>query len=308
MIALAAWAAGGVGMWTLAGCAPARAGREPGAEVKPEAEPRSPEVAVAADRGPGPEGGAAVGAVPPSGLPRLARLGAVAEDRGPIEAGKVSGQGAGSLAYAAWAAGDAERLLMLREPAGDGTVSVRRAPVRAGAIAPDLGRLSELSMVTLPDGTVAIARSVERSEGVATDFDPPMVLVPGRLARGERVEQDVRLTVRPLGNPEQVRNAGAGRRVVEYVGDERVRTPAGEFAARRLRTTLTGNLGGPELRVTVDLWYADGVGLVAEDSRERVTVFGLEVRKKDERWALERADGSAAEALRAALKSVRPAE
>lgn len=290
------------GLWA-GGCAAERNER---AEVAARAPGASGAVAPK-PTGTVPEGGAAVGVTESSvgaagtemSGPRMVVLGALPA-RGPIEAGVVAPAGESRAVLAAWPARDATRLLMLREVSGGGgAVRVRQAPVREGAIAADLGQLSELQLVVTGAGDLAVARSVERADDAATEFAPPMLLVPARLERGAKVEQTLTMTVRPLGEPTQVRNQGRATRRVEYVGDERVRVPAGEFDARHLRSVLEANLGGPEVRVTIDLWYADGVGLIAEDSRQVVRVLGLTVRQKSERWALRALDAAEAEALRA---------
>jgi hypothetical protein len=234
-------------------------------------------------------------------------LGPAGAALGPIRPERISLEVPAATEHRPWDPAAGERLLTVRrERLGQPGRRVWRATVAEGAIAPDLGKLSQRELVVEADGSVALARTDEAAERVFTLFEPAMVVLPAGLVPGARREQTLRMTVYPAGNPGTPQSTGEARHTVEYMGDVRVRTPAGEFDARHLRTSLRVTLGPAEVSVDDDLWYADGVGLLAEDSRELVKAVGLVIRRKRERWSLVRADALAATGLEQAVGRDQP--
>lgn len=188
----------------------------------------------------------------------------------------------------------AVRLVVERDGPGAGagpgaTWSVTRTIERNGASAGD-GRQS---MVLTPEGSSAIAEDRNPAEKVDVVFDPPMIVVPGELARGEERAQKLKVRVYPPGERGKPRFEGAGQNSVAYTGDELVRTPAGEFAARKVVARFSTKLGPSSIVNVTELWFVDGVGIVAEKREERTSVLGVQVRRNVERWALADGPGSA---------------
>lgn len=221
---------------------------------------------------------------------------------GPLDPRALSLAVPPQLAHLDTLSADGPTLLTLRAPAPDGrSIRVEKAPVLAGAIAPDLAQRSTLELLVSDAGDLALARSIDPADEVSTTFTPPMTVLPAGLALGQSRSQTLRMVVRPLASPDQIRTQGQATRVITYTADERLRVPAGEFNTRRVHAVLTAKLGTANVTVTTDAWYTDALGLIAEQTTEVVKVFGLNIRQKRESWVLQRADDSAAEALKAAL-------
>lgn len=149
-------------------------------------------------------------------------------------------------------------------------------------------KLSEHTFRHAPDGGVAMLQTVEHADKVVTSFEPPLVVLPGRLDGGSTLRQTLRMVVRPIGKPETIQSEGAASNELTYVADETVETPAGTFEAARVRSVLKVKLGTANVTATTDAWYAPGVGLVAQRRQERVTVFGVPVREGRTGWVLDR--------------------
>ncbi len=150
------------------------------------------------------------------------------------------------------------------------------------------GTRSVMQMRATDGGDLVLVRSVEHADDAITVFDPPMLAMPAQLPPGETRTQELRMVVHPRGRPERIKAQGPARRTVVYEVDQRVRTPAGEFDCRRVRSLLVAELGTARVRVETRQWFAAGAGLVAEESTERVTTLGIPIRSRTEGWALER--------------------
>jgi hypothetical protein len=188
----------------------------------------------------------------------------------------------------------AVRLVVERPGPGAGagpgaTWSVTRTIERNGVSSDDGRQL----MVLTPEGASAIAEDRNPAEKVDVVFDPPMIVVPGELSRGEERAQKLKVRVYPPGQRGKPRFEGAGQNTIAYTGDELVRTPAGEFAARKVVARFSTKLGPSSIVNVTELWFVDGVGIVAEKREERTSVLGVQVRRNVERWALADAPGSA---------------
>ncbi len=145
-----------------------------------------------------------------------------------------------------------------------------------------------LELLTTPAGDMAVATTTEQADSVVTHFDPPLIAVPARLNPGQTLKQSLAMRVYPIKSPDRVKTKGQGTQEITFAARERVRVPAGEFDSARLDTLFRMALDNAKVTVKTTSWYAEGVGLIAERSSERVTVFGLNVRSKDEAWALDK--------------------
>jgi hypothetical protein len=239
---------------------------------------------------------------PEPATPARLEILAAAPAAGPLDPRALSLTVPPQLAHLDTLAPDGPTLLTLRQPAADGrSIRVEKAPVLAGAIAPDLAQRSTLELLVSDTGDLALARSIDPADEVSTTFTPPMTVLPAGLTVGQSRSQTLRMVVRPLASPDQIRTQGQATRVITYTADERLRVPAGEFNTRRIHAVLTAKLGTANVTVTTDAWYTDALGLIAEQTTEVVKVFGINIRQKRESWVLQRADDSAAAALKSAL-------
>lgn len=166
----------------------------------------------------------------------------------------------------------------------------------------DEAGLSVLRLVVDMGGNLRLAGSEDLDEKTATEFDPPMLVYPASLSPGERLTEPLRMVVRPIADRSRIRAQGPAKREVEYVGDELVTTPMGTFQARRVKSTLTAELGPARVQVVSETWLAEGAGVVHEQQRETVTTFGVPIRQRAMSWVVERRGPGSAEGLLSALE------
>ncbi|MBL8759520.1 MAG: hypothetical protein JNK35_13960, partial [Phycisphaerae bacterium] len=161
--------------------------------------------------------------------------------------------------------------------------------------------LSEEFFTLGPDGSVLLARTIEHADAVVTHFQPPIPVLPASAVPGVPLRFTFEMIVRPIDHPDRVKTRGPADLELTLLGFDRVTTPAGTFDCAHLRSVIRATLGSAKVTVTTDSWLSDTLGLVAEDARERVTVFGVPIRSARRLWALE----SAAEADRPTLPAAR---
>lgn len=170
-----------------------------------------------------------------------------------------------------------------------------------GGERPDESSRRVLELALADDGTLRLLRTVEAGEDAVTVFDPPMLVLPTRLAAGAVHEHALQMVVRSAGAGEAgdagaIKSQGPATRRVTIEGRQRIATPAGEVTAWRVLGELAAQLGPAQVRVTTRSWYAPGRGLLAEETLERVTVFGVPARSVRRGWVVN-AEGPAIEPI-----------
>jgi len=152
-----------------------------------------------------------------------------------------------------------------RGPAeGDGRVRWEERRYAEG----ELVRIDRLQR--LESGELQLLETVTKGRAVISRYDPPMIILPATLEPGETLSQDVRVTVHPESDPEQVQNRGDATNTIEYVADQRVRTPVGEFMAARLESKFEGDFGVSTVTSNTTSWLVEDLGLVAERYEQQV--------------------------------------
>lgn len=177
--------------------------------------------------------------------------------------------------------------LTTRRPAAGGT-SVDKVLYEGPSGAPLGDTRQTLELLITPAGDSAVVSTAEQADSVVTYFDPPLIAVPAQLQPGQTFTQNLGMRVYPIKSPDRLKTKGHGTQEVTFAARERVRVPAGEFDAARLDSLFGMALDNAKVTVKTTSWYAEGVGLIAERSSERVTVFGLNIRSRDEAWALDK--------------------
>ncbi len=76
------------------------------------------------------------------------------------------------------------------------------------------------------------------------------------------------------------RDGGVGERTMRIAGEERIRTPMGEFSTMRVETKFEAKLRMARATRNTTRWIARGVGPIAERWEERVTVLGLPISRE----------------------------
>lgn len=172
----------------------------------------------------------------------------------------------------------AGRTWWVREYDGDA------AAFAMAGVKPTMPALTEARMIIDPSGYVAIAERIDREEKVEVVFTPALVVLPNNLpgasvgGAGAKYEQELTMTVHPLGDRSRVKASGKARSTISYQGDEKLSTPAGAFSARKIVSTLSADLAPARVNNQNELWMVDGLGIVAERNQERTLVFGLPSR------------------------------
>ncbi len=119
-------------------------------------------------------------------------------------------------------------------------------------------------------GEIVLTETVNKDRGLISRYEPALVIAPGRIRPGQRLTQEAHVTVHPESDPERINQRGDATNTIEYVGDQRLRTPAGSFRAARLESTFEGSFGISNVTSTTTSWLVESVGLAAERYEERV--------------------------------------
>src|SRR5690606_40739134 len=75
--------------------------------------------------------------------------------------------------------------------------------------------------------------------------------------------------------------SGTATRSVTYIGDQRIRTPMGEFVAKRIEVRFEADLRLATATERTILYVVPDIGIVAEHTEERVRALGLFNRSSD---------------------------
>lgn len=128
------------------------------------------------------------------------------------------------------------------------------------------------------DGSIVLCAVIDRSDQAISLFDPPLLLYPATLSPGDTAGSESSMKVIDLGNPEKTKESGTATRTIEYVGDESIRTALGTFNALKLTVRFEADLRLANAVRIITQYLVPEIGLVAEDSEERVDVLGFSGR------------------------------
>lgn len=175
-------------------------------------------------------------------------------------------------------------------PGSEGRWTVKRETA-SSTEGPWIAQVEQV-MVLNSSGEVALSEEINHEERVELVFDPPMVVMPARLAPGQAgaVEQTGELRVYPIGNRRKTKAQGPFRQRIEHQGAERVELGLGEgntVVAQHVVHQFTASLPPAEVSNRTDQWIIPRIGLVAETRQERTRVFGVPTRNNLESWTAE---------------------
>lgn len=136
-----------------------------------------------------------------------------------------------------------------------------------------------IAVVRLPDGRPATAWIADGERGETAVFDPPLALLPSdevAVTSGLAIYRGVH----PQGPPPGLEPTNTGRATRRFLGFEPLQwTWQGRpRPAQVLRHELVLSLSPAEVRQTYESVAVEGLGIVEEASRERVSVLGVVVR------------------------------
>lgn len=135
---------------------------------------------------------------------------------------------------------------------------------------------------------LVLLRTVEHEDDVATDFEPPLVVLPDSLGVGDApFTQSLRMVVRERANPSRIKAEGDATQEISREPDETLVTALGPLRAARVRSVLRARLGPAEVVSTSVTWYHPELGPIAETRREVVRVLGLTTRDASQSWVVE---------------------
>ncbi len=150
--------------------------------------------------------------------------------------------------------------------------------------------IAVVSLGTNDSGEVVLFERVDHEERVEIVFDPPLIEFPELLEPGVPFEQNLRLTVHPLGDRSRTRAAGTAVSTVELLARETIRTGLGDIVAWRVLQTFTGSLTPASVQSRTEQWWRrtdDGLELVAERSEDATRVLGVPIRQASSAWVLD---------------------
>ena len=124
-------------------------------------------------------------------------------------------------------------------------------------------------------GDIVMPATIEHAKNALTIFDPPLLIAPRSLAPGEPFESSAEMRVLDSRNPKRKRESGRATRTIEYVDDQKIRTPLGEFIAKRVVVSFKADLRFADADKEGTYWVVPGVGLVAQELSEEIRVLGL---------------------------------
>ena len=130
-------------------------------------------------------------------------------------------------------------------------------------------------------GNVIMPAVVERDDNALSLFDPPLVVTVPTLQPGVTQTSTANIRVMNLRHPDRERESGTATRSVTYIGDQRIRTPMGEFVAKRIEVRFEADLRLATATERTVLYVVPDIGIVAEHTEERVRALGLFNRSSD---------------------------
>ncbi len=131
-------------------------------------------------------------------------------------------------------------------------------------------------LATGPSGEFSLVAVEAPNDQATSVFDPPLAIAPVQISPDQSFDSSTLMRVDWMDGRGE-RDRGVGTRTMRIVGTEQVRTPLGEFETIRLETKFDAVLRFAKANRTTTLWVAPGIGPVAEEWHERITVFGVPI-------------------------------
>ena len=131
-------------------------------------------------------------------------------------------------------------------------------------------------------GNLVMPVVIAHGDRAVTFFNPPLVIAYAQMSPGEALVQTVKMRVMDADKPDKLRDYGTAERSLEYVDDQLLRTPLGDFATRRVQVTFTAKLKLAVARTTSTLFVVPGVGPIVEHNDEAVSVLKIRVRHHEQ--------------------------
>lgn len=140
---------------------------------------------------------------------------------------------------------------------------------------------------TRPDGTIAMTAVLDRKKVALTLFEPPIIVAWPELPADEPRTVSTPMRIVSAEDPRRQLEKGTATRTMVYDADVTVRTPAGEFETRRLSISFDADLMFARAKTETAFYVSDERGVVAVESSETVSLFGVPGATKRQLWVLE---------------------
>jgi len=124
-------------------------------------------------------------------------------------------------------------------------------------------------------GNIIMPVTLDHAENALTRFDPPLLIAPRMIEPGAPVEAEADMIVLDSRNLKRQRERGKAKRAIEYTDDQRIRTPLGEFRAKRIVVHFAADLRLADAENTTTYWLAPDLGIIAQLREEEVRILGL---------------------------------
>jgi hypothetical protein len=129
------------------------------------------------------------------------------------------------------------------------------------------------------DGNIVMDATIDHQKSAISIFEPPLVIAYRELAPRQPRRDETAMRVVDLNNTEIQRESGTASRTIEYINDERIRTPTGEFLVKHIEVHFVADLQTANAVTDLTLYVVPALGVVAEQRRETVKILGLGVPK-----------------------------
>lgn len=130
------------------------------------------------------------------------------------------------------------------------------------------------------DGSLQLTAVYEADDRAISFFDPPFT-IPAELKAGQVHSEQSAMRVLDARNRSVQKAAGTARRTVEYVDNQQIETPLGVMEAQRVLVQFRAELGTATAETATTIYVVPGLGMVAEQSSERVKILGVFGRSSD---------------------------
>jgi len=166
------------------------------------------------------------------------------------------------------------------ELADDGSIKSRTALTRESteqfkaAVAAHEGSQRTQFLREDEQGNIVMTAIIDRDDQAISMFDPPLVVAFRELPAGIEQKSQSAMRVVDMNNPSKQRETGTATRTMKYAANQRLRTPMGEFTAKRIDVHFTADLKLADADEMSTIFVVPGAGIVAERSTEQVKVLG----------------------------------
>ncbi|GAB5496012.1 MAG: hypothetical protein Phyf2KO_10920 [Phycisphaerales bacterium] len=128
------------------------------------------------------------------------------------------------------------------------------------------------------EGDITIVSNA--ANGIESEFEPKALFMPSTLSAGQEIVREIKVNAT---GPMFGSGNGDGTSTIRGIGTQTIEVPAGMFDAFVLESELSFTVGPALIVLGQRAWVAQDagtVGIVAEEGRELVKVFGISVHSQ----------------------------